>query len=329
MAEREYPSDPSRAALRLFLAWLGQRYARSTRPADMTLGDTVLRARITVGRRWSLMLVVVDTLSPDTDITFEAARAAVEHRLDAGGRSVALWVPRGAPLSAEEPGLSELALAVEAARPLDDGRLEVRRPTAVHLRRTAMTGSVVTVLGGLSDHWAAFTNRVPGTFNLDSRRLYRLPASVEEREALIDRIVEAASQPEADEVQAIPVEDVWTANDLGEGGSAVLGTPLPETDEWSAALRRNLRRLLRDAGPPDAAGADATALLVLGAATYANEEKLSWALRGMDPLLYAGYDILAVAADGVVKPLLEPRQGTLPWDVPPPEVGVAPPGGDA
>ncbi|GAB4322167.1 MAG: hypothetical protein Kow0010_02810 [Dehalococcoidia bacterium] len=329
MAEREYPSNPAQAALRLFLTWLGQRYARSTRAADGTVADGVLRARITVGRRWSLALVVLDTLSPDTNITFEAARAAVEHRLDAAGRSVALWVPRGAPLPAEEPGLSELALAVEAARPLNDGRLEVRRPVEVHLRRTATTGSVVTVLGGLSDHWAAFTNRVPGTFNLDSRRLYRLPASVEEREALIDRIVSAAAQPEADEVQAIPAEDAWTANDLDEGGSAVLGTPLPETDEWSAALRRNLRKLLRDAGPAGGSGADATALLVLGAATYANEEKLSWALRGMDPSLYAGYDIIAVAADGVVKPLLEPRQGTLPWDVPPPGLGTAPPGGDA
>lgn len=318
MAERDYPSDPAHAALRLFLAWFGQRYARSTRTGDVASADGVLRATITIGRRWSLSLVVLNTLSPDADFGFETARAAVEHRLDADGRSVALWVPRGAPLPSEEPGLSELALAVTGARALADGRLEVRRPVEVHLRRTAMTGSVVTVLGGLSDHWAAFTNRVPGTFNLDSRRLFRLPADEDERLALIDRIVSAASQPEADDIQAIPAEDAWTANDLGEGGSAVLGTPRPENDEWSASLRRNLRRLLREAGPVDRTGVDATALLVLGAATYAGEEKLSWALRGMDPSLYAGHDILAVLADGVIKPLLEPPQGTLPWDVPPP-----------
>lgn len=327
MAEREYPSEPVQVALRLFVAWLGQRYARSTRVGTVETTDGVLRADITVGRRWTLALTALDTLSPDTDIAFEAARAAVEHRLDAAGRSVALWVPRSAPLPGEEPAISELALAVEAAQPIADGRLEVRRPVEIYLRRTARTGSVVTVLGGLSGDWAAFTNRVPGTFQLDARQLHRLPFAEDERQALIERIIAVASQPEVDELQTIPAEDVWSANDLGEGGSAVLGTPRPETDEWSAALRRSLRRLLAQAGPAAAASTDASALLVLGAATYAQEEKLSWALRGMDPALYAGYDIIAIAADGVVKPLLEPRQGTLPWDVPPPAGGTAPTGG--
>jgi hypothetical protein len=54
----------------------------------------------------------------------------------------------------------------------------------------------------------------------------------------------------------------------------------------------------------------------MGATTYAEEEKLSWALRGMDPTLYSGYDILAVLADGMLKPLLEPARQTLPWDAP-------------
>ena len=59
-----------------------------------------------------------------------------------------------------------------------------------------------------------------------------------------------------------------------------------------------------------------TALVVLGASTYAQEEKLSWALRGMDPALYAGYDILVVVADGVLKTILQPQRQTLPWDAP-------------
>lgn len=318
MAERDYPSDPAQAALRLFLDWFGQRYARSTRTGEFSSADGVLRASVTVGRQWGLSAVVVDTLSADADLGFEAARAAMESRLDVAGHSVALWVPRGAPLPAEEPGLSELALAVEAARTIDDGRLEVRRPVEVFLRRVDPSGSVVTVVGGLSEHWAQFTNRVPGTFNLDSRRLFRLPSSQDEREALAEGIVAAAAQPDADAVQAIPAEDTWTANDFRDGRSFVLGSPRPETDEHSAALRRNLRKLLREAGQGPATDADGTALVVLGAATDAAEEKLSWALRGMDPTLYAGYDIIAVMADGLVKPLLEPRQGTLPWDVQPP-----------
>ena len=46
------------------------------------------------------------------------------------------------------------------------------------------------------------------------------------------------------------------------------------------------------------------------------EEKMSLALRGMDPSLYVGYDILAVAADGVIKTIMQPRPQTLPWDAP-------------
>jgi hypothetical protein len=36
----------------------------------------------------------------------------------------------------------------------------------------------------------------------------------------------------------------------------------------------------------------------------------------MDPTLYAGFDILAVIADGVVKPILQPGRSVLPWDAP-------------
>ena len=98
---------------------------------------------------------------------------------------------------------------------------------------------------------------------------------------------------------------------LGVGGSA-----RPDNDEQSAALRRNLRALLREAAPAVHQPADAHALVVLGAATYADDEKLTWALRGMDPTLYSGSDLMAVIADGVVKPLLQPGRSTLPWDAP-------------
>ena len=91
----------------------------------------------------------------------------------------------------------------------------------------------------------------------------------------------------------------------------MLGTPAPENEEWSASLRRNLRRQLKEAEPHFRAPADARALVVLGAATYAEEEKLSWALRGMDPSLYAAYDILVVIADGVVKTVLQPQRQSL------------------
>jgi hypothetical protein len=314
---RVYPSDPGVAALRLFQSWFGGHYARSLAIDETDSDDGLYTASLTVGRRWTLSVTILNTLLAGASVQYEAARAAVERRVDAEDRSIVLWAPRGAPLPAAEPGLSEVALADERANTIEDGRLEVRRPIELYLRRVDTTGSVVTVLGGLSAHWAQFTNRVPGSFQLNSGQLFRLPHSQEERDDLADRIVLAAGQPGVDDTETIRTEDCWTANDLGDCGSFVLGTPEPENDEQSAALRRTLRKLLKRAEPRLREGTfDARALVVLGAATYADEEKLTWALRGMDPSLYAGYDILAVCADGVVKTLLQPGRSTLPWDAP-------------
>lgn len=316
MTEPTYPADPAEAGLRLFLGWFGPHYARSVSVVSASSDGSMLTAEVSVGRRWTLTVTVLNTLAADADLDWEATRAAIEQRLDGEGRPVALWAPRGATLPATEPGLSELVLSLSGARALEDGRLELRRPVRLYFRRVDTTGSVVTALGGLAAHWAQFTNRVPGTFQLNSVELLRLPSSSQEREELAERIVLAAQQPDIEETHVIPAEDTWTANDIGSGQACVLGTPAPENDEWSASLRRNLRRLLKEAAPGLARPAEARALVVLGAATYAEEEKLSWALRGMDPTLYAGYDILTVIADGVVKPILQPGRNTLPWDAP-------------
>lgn len=316
MPGRSYPSDPAIAGLTLFQRWFGGYYARSARVTEQHAEGGVLRARLSVGRQWEVAVSVLDTLASEATPAFEAARAAIERRLDAEGRSVVLWVPRGAPLPDSEPGLSQVALAVASAKAVADGRLEVRRPVHLYLRRTSRTGSVVTILGGLSGQWAQFTNRVPGSFQLHSGELFRLPGSTEEREELAERIVLAAGQPGVDETEIVAAEDCWTANDLEQGGSYVIGSAAPDSDEQSAALRRELRNLLRRAAVSGGQEGAASALVVLGGATYAEEEKLSWALRGMDPSLFAGYDILTVVADGVVKPLLQPGRSTLPWDAP-------------
>ncbi|MCC7089341.1 MAG: hypothetical protein FIB00_13555 [Chloroflexi bacterium] len=316
VTEYSYPADPAEAALRLFLGWFGPHYARSVAVSSANSDGATLTADVSVGRKWSLAVTVLNTLAADANLEWEAARAAVEQRLDTEGRPVALWAPRGARLPASEPGLSELVLALSEANTIDGGRLEVRRPVKLYFRRADTTGSVVTAVGGLAAHWAQFTNRVPGSFQLNSAELLRLPASKEERDELAERIVLAAQQPDIDETHVIPAEDVWTANELGAGQACVLGTPAPENDEWSSSLRRNLRRLLKEAVPGLSRPADSRALVVLGAATYADEEKLSWALRGMDPTLYGGYDILAVIADGLLKPILQPYRQTLPWDAP-------------
>lgn len=309
-----YPSDGAEAGWRLFRRWLGARFARAVAFGDWQSDEHIGRGHLEVGRRWSVAVTVANTLAADADVEWEASRAAIEQRLDAAGHSLALFVPRGAILPGQEPGLSELALAAERPVSTPDGRLEFHRPVGIFLRRAAREGSVVTVVGGLAGQWARFTNRVPGTFQLHAGGLFRLPSDPTERDDLFERIVLAANQPEVDAPLTVPATDAWTAVDLETGGSSILGTPRPENDEWSASLRRNLRRLLVRANENRNTGCDAAALVVLGAATYAEDERLSWVLRGMDPALYAGYDILAVIADGVVKAILEPAPGTLPWD---------------
>ncbi|MEO8538674.1 MAG: hypothetical protein ABI577_02965 [bacterium] len=316
MTEYTYPADLAEAGLRLFLGWFGPHYARSTNVTRAQSDGSVLTGEVTVGRQWNLAVSVLNTMAPDATVEWEAARAALERRIDLEGRSIALWAPRGAALPKMEPGLSQFMHSVSEAKALEDGRLELRRPVNLYLRRAGTTGSVITVLGGLSAHWAQFTNRVPGTFMLNSAELLRLPAAQEERDELAERIVLAAGQPEVDENQTVRAVDAWTANDLGAGQSCVLGTPSPENEEWSSSLRRNLRRLVKEAAPHLSTRADARALVVLGSSTYAEEEKLSLSLRGMDPTQYAAYDILAVIADGVIKTILQPQRQTLPWDAP-------------
>ena len=317
MADRLYPSDPSDAALHLFLDWFGHRYARSTRTTDSSPGGEALRAaRIQVGRRWELACTLVSTVHGDADLPFEAARAAVEQRLDLEGLPYALWLPRGASLPTGEPGLSELALAAGEAKPVDGDRLELRRPVSLYLRRTSLDGSVVTVLGGLAPLWAQFTNRVAGSFQLNAGDLHRLPESEEERTELVERVVLAAAQPDVDDSCVVPAEDVWTASRLPGGRAHVVGSPVAEGDEASAALRRTLRKLLREAQGAAAPPADARALVILAAATELSGEKVSLTLRGMDPTLYSGYDLIAVVADGQVRVVLDSRPGALPWDAP-------------
>ena len=317
MPDRLYPSDPGEAALLLFLDWCGHRYARSTRVTERSAeGEALRTARIQVGRRWELDCTLINSLHGDADLPFEAARAAVEQRLDLEGLPYALWLPRGAELPVGEPGLSQLALAANEARPVDGDRLEVRRGVSLYLRRTSLDGSVVTVLGGLAPLWAQFTNRVAGSFQLNAGELHRLPESEEERTDLIERVVLAAGQPDVDDSVVIPAADVWTANRLPGDRAYVVGSPVAEGDEASAGLRRSLRKLLREAQGLSTAPADARALVILAAATELSGEKVSLTLRGMDPTLYSGYDLIAVVADGQVRIVLDPRAGALPWDAP-------------
>jgi hypothetical protein len=166
------------------------------------------------------------------------------------------------------------------------------------------------VVGGLSRYWAGMSERVRGTFDLDASAIHRLPESEEERVALVDRAVQEAGRlGELRQWVHLAAEDVWTIQRLRQGqGFLIVGLPPQALADIGIAVRRNLRRILTDAGPRLlAAPADLRALLILGIYDSVEEENVSTSLRGFDPTLYTSLDFVCLATDGRLKPIVEPR----------------------
>jgi hypothetical protein len=81
-------------------------------------------------------------------------------------------------------------------------------------------------------------------------------------------------------------------------------------NEGGTAIRRNFRRVLAGSGPLREAKTDVRALVVIGYYARIEQEGATVAMRGFEPALYSGIDYIALIADGVVKPLIEPARKT-------------------
>jgi len=103
--------------------------------------------------------------------------------------------------------------------------------------------------------------------------------------------------------------DAWTLQRLaGAEGFAIVGRPPEELADVGLAVRRNLRRLLAEAAPRlHESGAEVKALVAIGYYAHMEDEGATTAMRGYDPALYAGLDFVCLAADGLVKALMESR----------------------
>jgi hypothetical protein len=290
-------------ALELFLRWLNEREQRRFRiegagDDGAVASDGTVRLAVEVGA----------LLGPTEDAAWLAARERLEEQVAAAvPGAIALWVPAGAQLPAGEPVLSEFIDHVrQAAVKLGPHeRAFVPLPIRLVLRKSSESGGVVSVTGGLNPHWARFTERVQGTFDLDSTRLHRLPESEEHLEALLDSIVERSSKLEAGQIAEIETIDSWTVQQVEGDGVAIVGVPPIETQDAGLAVRRNLRRILGDAAPAlRAADAELKALVLLGYYARIEEEGASIAMRGFSPSLYSGLEYVCLVADGLVKPLM-------------------------
>jgi len=301
----------SDAALDLFLHWLreghGRGFAVKDRDGVVTASDGEFTLAVSVG-----------SLVPFEDKRWDAARERLEGQIAEGlPARIALWAPAGAALPSEEPTASEFAETVrQAAVKLGpQERAHVALPIRILLRKNNSTGGVISATGGLSPHWATFTGRVQGTFDIDSTALHRLPESSEHLEQLIERIVEVAGEMSDGEVREIETIDAWTVQRLsGDTGCTIFGLPRAATDDIGLAVRRNFRRLLRDSVPPlREAEADVRALIVIGYYPRIEMEGATTAMRGYDPTSYSGLDFVCLVADGVVKPLIQTPDRLLPW----------------
>jgi hypothetical protein len=250
-------------------------------------------------------------ITPSTgDSTWFRAKSALEQRIAArvsGGYLV--WVPQGVDLPEREPHTSQVVLRAEEtlSRFVPGGHGEIRLPVSVYLRKSDAEGSYVTARGALASHWAQFTNRVNGHFQLDSTELHRLPAGDANLSGLIDRLVEAANGLELGRSMEVATEDAWVAQRLSGGsGVALIGEPPGSELSSGAGLRRSLRRTMQALRAPLLdSGAAARLIFLVGPYTSIESQPVATALLGFDPALYQGIDLICLAAEGTVKPILD------------------------
>lgn len=291
--------------LELFLRWLNETHRRRLRISER--GES--SALATEGSL-RLAIEVRPILGPTADVDWIASRERLEEQITAAiPTPIAVWVPAGAQLPVGEPDASEFAEAVRhAAVKLEPNeRSFVPLPVKLLLRKNADGGGVVSATGGLNPHWARFTERVRGTFDLDSTRLHRLPESEEHLESLIEMIVEHSASLEVGQIAEIETIDAWSVQRLDDGeGATIIGVPPVEAQEMGLVVRRNLRRILAETTPAlRRADANLKALVLLGYYSRIEDESSSIAMRGFSPSLHSGLDFVCLVTDGLVKPLIQ------------------------
>jgi hypothetical protein len=296
-------------ALDLFLHWLTHAHERR-----FTVSERSETGAVASDGSTRLTVEIRPLLSVD-DAAWVQARKRLEAALsqDLPG-AYALWVPSGAALPRDEPALSEFVDLVRrsAVRLGPRERSYIPIPISLYLRKVSDDGGVVSVTGGLNSHWARFTEHVTGSYDLDSTQLHRLPESEDHLPQLLEAIIGHTKALQSGQWVEIDTIDAWTVQKLGdEKGLTVIGGPPAGGEDMALVVRRNLRRLLGEAGPKlRGAETGLRALVLVGHYGRMEQEGATTAMRGYDPVLYAGIDFVCLAADGLVKPIMQPPART-------------------
>jgi hypothetical protein len=296
-------------AVRLFLHWLNERYQRAYTPAK---GE---------GELWqaadpeSRGIAIATALLYEGDDAWQERCDELNRRLDeTRPGSYLLWQPKGGELPDGEPDESEwVRRVVLTASKLASGRRgEARLPVRLGLGKIKDEGGYASVTGGLGRHWPEISHRLEGSFYLDTRGLNRFTTDEEEREQLFEHIALLSQGLAVGDFVEFEHEDAWSLQRLargpaGEGmedGWAIAGCPPGFDPNDGGAIRRILRRSLAAAAEQLKGVSGVTrALVVVGAYDYMEGENAGPSLRGFDPALAAGFDVIALVADADVKAL--------------------------
>ena len=302
-------------AASLLIDWFGGRTGREYALTSVREGATpIFLAESPEG---TLAVAVATMWEPEADPPAEDARQAMEERLSAGlvrGPYV-LWTPPRASLPSDEPDASDFVQRVQqAAGPLSPGeRGEVELPVSVQLAKVRDEGGYASVIGGLSRWWTLITERVNGTFHVNSARMRRAPQSASLREALFDRIGEIAKGMSTGDAVEFDAVEAWTVqrlreDPLGQRGFAIAQAP-PNVDPAEGSLmRRLIRKRLKDASDALAGvEADVKGVGLIAIYEYAEHENVGSFVKSLDPGLFARLQLLAAVVDGEVRPIFQPR----------------------
>ncbi|MGE0058208.1 MAG: hypothetical protein AB7P33_09025 [Dehalococcoidia bacterium] len=298
-------------AVRLALAFLNERYRKTFEPSAV---DGAWTAHDPDAGDLSIVSVA---LSEASDAYREKA-ARLEARLDdTHPGSYLLWVPPGGELPEEEPDETEwIQRVTQTASKLASGRsAEVRLPRRMALAKVREEGGYASVTGGLGRYWTHISDKLNGSFYLDSRALNRFTTNEDERQQTYEHIALLSQELSVGEVTEWELDDAWTLQRLARGpaakgmtdGWAIGGAPEGFDPADGGAIRRVLRKRLGEAKEAFAALPRPWILVLGGAYDYMGGENAGPSLRGFDPALVAALDGIVLVADGEVKPILLSR----------------------
>lgn len=303
---------------RLLVSWLNERFGAAFTLTEAEDGVLVAvdgghRAGVFVGPLW------------ETSPAWEERLRAMERRLDAGTPDGAflLWVPPRADVPSGEPAASEFVARVGAAAASlpAGGRTEVLFPVTVKLAKMREEGGYASVIGGFSRWWTRITEKVNGTFHVESSAVHRVTQDGEARERLWDDIGRLSHSIEVGQGVDFQVDEAWTLQRLaamaglpepGERGFALVSAP-PSADPTEGILVRRMarKRLLAANEALAAVDVELRAVGLAGCYEYAQVEGAGATVKALDPSLFSRLQVVCVLVDGEVRPTFLPR--ALPW----------------